>query len=1109
MGNRMRAVFRFLRCMGVAWLLLLAACAGRAADLALDGRQPDSAPIILTPYWSILEDAEQKWSFDEVSSAPFASRFVRYGQNVDSLNFGLRRSAIWLRITIVNRMDHDIERLLEVPFTHLHHVDFFEPSGASFNHIATGHARPFAERPVNHRNFVFPLHLSAQTEAIYYLRVASDTTLDIPTKLWEPKTFEHQSLHEYIGQALYFGMLLALGLYNFLLFVSMRDRTYLYYVLFVAANALSTIAFSGVAYQFIWPESPQWSMISSMIGFALTGMTLMLFQRELLSTATIVPRMDRLMRVFLVLNVLQMIGFWTLPYHMMIGIGITLDASNMVLSLLVGIACKMRGQRSARFFLLAFSCLVAAAVITALRSYGIKGIPNFLSVYGMQIGSALEMLLLSLALADRFNQMKRDKEIAQQQLVDSLKRSERILEERVMERTTELVRINSELVEHERALEQAKEVAEDASRMKSAFLANMSHEIRTPMNAVIGMAYLALRTDLDGKQRDYVEKIHRAAVSLLGIINDILDFSKIEAGKLTIEKTDFSLHDVLSNVSTVTSQRAAEKGLRYEFDIAEDVPTQLAGDPLRLGQVLINLISNAIKFTPQGQVQMRCRVAARDERSVELCFEVEDTGIGMSAEQQAKLFQAFSQADDSTTRKYGGTGLGLAISRRLVEMMGGSVSLKSELGAGSTFGFNLRFGFGTQAGAPVPSLPERLLGCRVLVVDDNPAAREILTNMVESFGLQANAVSNGPDAMIAIRNADIGRPYDLVLADLGMPEMNGAELSFAIKRAALAHLPKVILVTAFGREDALRQMENAPIASVLFKPVDQSLLHDTFVNVLSQDAGIPKAAAGQRLLPRFDGCRVLLVEDNEINQQIGREMLMSAGLQVDIAGNGRIAVEKLLAAGPDAYHLVLMDIQMPEMGGYAATRRIRMEEHFAKLPIVAMTAHATAEEREECAKSGMQDHIAKPINPEHFYQTLTRWLMPSGAASSAPPAAPAADMPIAVPGFDIDDVMDRLSGDVALYHRLLEMLVPSLASSLEQFSNAVSSCDHAGTKSAVHSIRGMAGNVGAVELAAFATRLEKMLGEHREGPDQLAAFRGLVERTLIAVERALEGRKAA
>ncbi|HEY0845510.1 MAG TPA: response regulator [Noviherbaspirillum sp.] len=1105
----MQAVFRSLHYF-MAMLLLWGAVALHAnASTLILGSAPDPRPMNLTPYWEVLEDKEQKWTVADVAGGTLAERFAPRTGRIDSLTFGLTDSAVWLRLRLTNASSAPVDRLLEVPFPHLHRLEWYTPHAGGFARITTGGAYPFADRPVNHRHFVFPIRLDGGQSSTFYLRVASGTGLDIPSKLWEPKVFNERTMLEYMGQALYYGMLFALGVYNFLLFASLRDRVYLYYVLFLCSNLLSTIAFGGIGYQFLWPDQPGWNMISSMIGFGLTGFTLMLFQRSLLATRETTPMLDRVMTGFMALNVVQIVGFMLLPYSSMIRAGIAIDAGNMVLALAVGIVCQKRGQRSARFFLLAFSCLVFAGVAVALRSYGVPGIPNFVSVYGMQIGSALEMLLLSLALADRFNQIKREKELAQQQLVENLKRSERILEQRVAERTTELLRTNRELVEHERALEKAKEVAEEASRMKSAFLANMSHEIRTPMNAVIGMAYLALRTNLTGKQRDYVEKIHRAAVSLLGIINDILDFSKIEAGKLTIETTDFSLHDVFANVSTVTGQRAAEKGLRYIFDVAEDVPVHLRGDPLRLGQVLVNLVSNAIKFTSKGEVRLHCRVASTLPDGVALHFEVKDTGIGMTPEQQSKLFQAFSQADDSTTRKYGGTGLGLAISRRLVEMMGGVISLQSEPGVGSTFSFSLSFGIGALSMAALPSLPERLLGCRVLVVDDNPAAREILTNIVDGFGLQVKAVSNAADALIAIRNADAVSPYDLVLADLGMPDMNGVELARAIRQAGLEHLPKVILVTAFGRDDVMRQAEDAPIAAILFKPIDQSLLHDTFVNVLATDATPRRDTRAQRLLPRFDGCRVLLVEDNEVNQQIAREMLTATGLQVDVAANGRIALEKLFAGEPDTYDLVLMDIQMPEMGGHAATRRIRMEERFMDLPIVAMTAHATPEEREECMKSGMQDHITKPINPEHFYQTLTRWLSVTGTVEEAAPQVIAAEGAVHIPDFDTADALDRLAGDVVLYHRVLDMLVPSLSNAIAQYNTAIESCDHAGTRAAVHGIRGMAANVGATALAASAAELEELLGEHRERPEQLSSFRALVVQTIKNVEQALAQSKTA
>jgi two-component system, sensor histidine kinase and response regulator len=1104
----MPAFSHWFRVACMLWLLWMAGPARAVvAPLVIDDT-PLSEPLRLTPYWSVLEDKNQQWTIDDVTAPALATRFAPSDARSGTLTFGLTSSAIWLRITLHNAAQKDIERYLEVAFAHLHHVDLYVPTPHGFDRIATGLARPFAQRPVSHRNFVFPLHLAAGATATYYLRVASGTGLNVPARLWDPDSFHHASLIEYIGQALYFGMLLALGLYNLLLYLSLRDRNYFYYVLFAAASGLATISYSGIGFQFLWPQSPDWAMASSMIGFALTGMTLLLFESRLLTTRETAPGLHRVMRLFIALNLMQVLGFWLLSYRGMVRYGIGLDAASMLLALAAGIVCRMRGQRSARYFLLAFSVLVAAAVLTALRSYGMPGIPNFVAVYGMQIGSALEMLLLSFALADRINLVRQEKEAAQQQLVDNLKRSERMLELRVAERTAELSRTNAELRQHERALEAAKEVAEEASRMKSAFLANMSHEIRTPMNAVIGMAYLALRTDISGRQRDYVEKIHRSAISLLGIINDILDFSKIEAGKLDIEQVAFSLHDVCANLSNVTGVRAAEKGLAIRFDMADDVPVRLIGDPLRLGQVLINLVSNAIKFTPQGEVRLRCRVAGTMPDAVELRFEVQDSGIGIPAEQQGRLFHAFTQADNSTTRKYGGTGLGLAISKRLVEMMGGALTVHSMPGVGSTFGFSARFALAVPGTEVLPPLPERLLNCRVLVVDDHPAAREILLRLVQDLQLRVDAVASAAAALDAIRRADSRMPYDLVLADLDMPDMNGVELAEAVAQGVLRHRPKVILVTAFGRDDAIRQAQNAPLAAVLFKPVEQSQLQDAFINALAQDGGMHAAVPRQHAVPRFDGCKVLLVEDNEINQQIACEMLAVTGAQVDVAGNGRVALEQVFGAGPGEYDLVLMDIQMPEMGGHAATRRVRMDTRYAALPIVAMTAHATADERAECAASGMQDHITKPIHPDRFYQTLARWMKPSSASPSES-AASSGDAPLRIPGFDTADTVSRLAGDVRLYHRVLAMLVPSLSDAIARFDAAAAASDRAGLQSVVHGVRGMASNVGALALAATASELEDMLKTHCEQAQHMTAFRLSIEETLQLVTHSLETRTAA
>ncbi|QNM96960.1 response regulator [Chitinimonas koreensis] len=533
------------------------------------------------------------------------------------------------------------------------------------------------------------------------------------------------------------------------------------------------------------------------------------------------------------------------------------------------------------------------------------------------------------------------------------------------------------------ALREATLVAENASRLKSEFLANVSHEIRTPMNAVIGMAYLALKTDLTPKQRDYVGKIHKAGNSLLAIINDVLDFTKIEAGKLDVERVEFSLDEVLANVATVTAQKAQDKQLEYLFQIPLNIPRQLVGDPLRLGQVLINLANNAIKFTEHGEIHLGCRLLAHGDDGVRLEFAVRDSGIGMTPAQAAGLFQPFIQADGSTTRKYGGTGLGLAISKRLVNLMGGDIRLDSALGEGSTFYFSVEFGLPAAAPTCLRTLAGALQGKSALVVDDHPLAGEILADALLQLSIGADTASDGAAALAALRAADAaGNPYALVLCDWQMPRMDGLALAQAIRRAGLRQPPQVVLVTAFGREDELGSLEAAGVAGCLTKPITQAGLVGALLPLFAgQDDAVVLPPAAE--IRRWAGCRLLLVEDNEINQQIAIELLEAQGFAVDLAGTGREALERLEAQPADHYRLVLMDMQMPEMDGHEAVQHIRRDTRFDRLPVIAMTAHAMVEERERCLREGMQDTITKPVDPELMFRTLAHWLAPGAFEARA------------------------------------------------------------------------------------------------------------------------------
>ncbi|MEO8352218.1 MAG: response regulator, partial [Chthoniobacteraceae bacterium] len=631
----------------------------------------------------------------------------------------------------------------------------------------------------------------------------------------------------------------------------------------------------------------------------------------------------------------------------------------------------------------------------------------------------------------------------------------------------------------------AKKKAEEATEMKSMFLANMSHEIRTPMNAIIGLAHLALKTELTAKQRDYVSKVHNAGTSLLSIINDILDFSKIEAGKLDIEVTDFSLDEVISSVTTLTAQKAHEKGLEFLADLPSSVPQYLMGDPLRLGQILTNLVNNAVKFTEAGEIRLRAELVERTGEKVQLRFSVRDTGVGMTPEQANRLFQPFTQADMSTTRKHGGTGLGLTISRRLVEMMGGRIWLESEAGAGSTFFFTVWLGVGLATGRG-KIFPEQLQALKVLVVDDNSAAREILVNALQGVASQVDAVSSGAECVSAVRQHDGTSPYDVVFMDWRMPGMDGLEATRQIKNdPSLKKQPNVVLVTAFGREEVREEAEKLKIDAFLVKPVTKSMLVDTLVTVFAPGVGTRAAAAssdGQS--ERLRGARILLAEDNDINQQIAVELLEGVGAQIEVVDNGRQAVEKLMElAMPDYYDVFLTDLQMPEMDGYQATTRVRAESRFAKLPIIAMTAHATIEERQRCLEAGMNDHVAKPIDPEALFETIARYYRPRSAPAPASPptaAVPAVaapdDLPF-VPGLDSADGVRRVAGNRKLYLKLLRQFVEQQADAPAQIATQLGAGDFVSAERTAHTVKGIAGNLAAGGVQAAASDLEKAIRE--------------------------------
>ncbi|MBU0604175.1 MAG: response regulator [Gammaproteobacteria bacterium] len=657
----------------------------------------------------------------------------------------------------------------------------------------------------------------------------------------------------------------------------------------------------------------------------------------------------------------------------------------------------------------------------------------------------------------------------------------------------------------EQAMRDARDAAQAAASIKSSFLANMSHEIRTPMNAILGMTHLALRDDMAPRQRNYVEKAHRAARGLLAILNDVLDLSKIESGRLEIERVAFRLDTVVDHMVDVIGVKAEEKDIELLFSAQPGIPTALIGDPVRLGQVLINLGSNAIKFSEHGDVIIDVTLEARDEAGVELHFSVADCGIGMDEVQLARLFQPFTQADSSITRRYGGTGLGLTISRQLVELMHGRIWAESRPGEGSVFHFTARFGLqALSEGARAP-LARELAGARALVVDDHEGAREVLQALCGGIGLEAQAVAGGEEALATIAQAP--GAYRLVLIDWKMPHMDGLQCAAEIRsRWPLARM-QLILVTALGHDDVTTQSAGQQFAAVLHKPVTTSALLDAIahathgvaapIDAQTDDAGL---AAGMAAVA---GARVLLVEDNELNQELARDLLERAGVVVESAADGLQALDIL--ARDQAFDVVLMDCQMPVLDGYSATREIRAQPALAALPVIAMTASVLEDDRQRMQACGMNDYIPKPLDVPKMFATLARWVGPALAGRRTQSVAVAGGEEVPqLPHLDRTVGLSHCMDKPALYRRVLRGFIRSQHDFSAQFARVRADADTAAAARLVHTLRGLAGTIGADALARVAATLEQQLqaGAPDDGIDA-AAF--ALTHELEALLGALQG----
>jgi len=1029
-------------------LALLMAC---GAALAADGGAlilRDSAPRVEAwPYVAVQFDPDGSRSVEQALALPFAPPASAYA------TLGVHRDVVWLRIPVTVASGSDSQWVLEIDYAVLNRVDVYvRAGGRTVRHAVMGNLVANSGDALGGRAPAVELQLAPGQAHELLLRVENIGSKILPVRLAKPAAFHAAALNEQILQGMLIGLSLCLLLYSLAQWINLREPLFGKYALLVGGTMMFSAEFFGIGAQYLWGGNAWMTAHAGGLFALMASCGAYLFVEQALARPGFDRVFSRLMHIGAALAVLTALLFAldVISVQILVAIVSTLGLMPMLLGLPGAFTRARRGDGVGTYFLVGWAISFLSSVILAQVIAG-RVEANFWTMHALQFGNTIDMLIFMRILGMRG-----------------------------------------------KAMQNAMLRAQAATRMKSDFLANMSHEIRTPMNAIIGMSRLALMTDPSDKQRNYLSKIQGAGEHLLALINDILDFSKIEAGKMTLEHVVFDLADVLDHLASVTSIKTDARQVELVFKVDRALPAKLVGDPLRLGQILINLTGNAVKFTERGEVVVAIAVKERTADSLLLRFSVSDTGIGMNEEQLAGLFQSFNQADNSISRKYGGTGLGLSITRQLVELMGGRIKVSSTPGVGSRFSFAVRFGIGDNALAPVAAPIALLHQVRVMVVDDSVTASAALVDMLGSFGIAADAADSGEAALEMLAAAvAAGEPYHVVLMDFMMPGWDGIETIRRIRAdERFAAPPAILMVSACAREEVVRKDSQVQPEGFLSKPVGSSLLYHSLLQVLRPDLagdgghdGRPGLREGD--LARLEGARILLVEDNANNREVALDFLAAAKVLVDVATHGGEAVRMVSEA---QYDLVLMDIAMPGIDGFAATREIRQLPGRETLPIVAMTAHAMAGDRELSLAAGMNDHVTKPIDPEALFKALLRWIaasrlarpaMVAPAPVSAPPAplmgAPA--MP-PVPGVEWDKALASVDFQQDRLHKRLRGFLQEYGHSPQVVRDALASGDYEPLQSLAHNLKSSAVYVGAGGLSALAGTIEQLL---RGGEDAKAA----------------------